>query len=205
MRPAVSGGWLRHFVDVSRCEQDLGELAAGKLRFVAELRPQRRGWLGLELPASSARFLRSRGQVPVEATVEGTTFRTIAFPRGDGGHFMLVRAQIRHRLGLTEGDEVDVTIKPAPRRPPAPMPEELTTALASSGEAKAAWDDLTPAARQIASRWIGSAKSVEVREWRVSDVIRRAMRYQQGAGPFYPTKEDQKLLARPRRHGDARR
>jgi hypothetical protein len=111
-------------VDVSRYEQDLGELAAGELRFVAELRPQRRGWLGLELPASSARFLRSRSQVPVEATVEGTTFRTIAFPRGDGGHFMPVRAQIRHRLGLTEGDEVDVTIKPALRRPPAPMPEE---------------------------------------------------------------------------------
>jgi uncharacterized protein YdeI (YjbR/CyaY-like superfamily) len=117
---------------------------------------------------------------------------------------MPVRAQIRHRLGLAEGDEVEVAISPAPRRPPAPMPEELTTALARSGEAKAAWEDLTPAARQIASRWIGSAKSVEVREWRVRDVIRRAVRYQQGAGPFYPSKEDQKLLVRPKRHGNAR-
>jgi uncharacterized protein YdeI (YjbR/CyaY-like superfamily) len=117
---------------------------------------------------------------------------------------MLVRAQIRNRLGLTEGDEVEVTIRTAPKRPSAPMPEDLRTALARSGEAKAAWEDLTPAARQIASRWIGSAKSVEVREWRVSDVIRRAVRYQQGAGPFYPTEEDQKLLARSRRHGHAR-
>jgi hypothetical protein len=204
MRPRISGEWLRHLVDVSRYEQDLGELAAGELRFVAELRPQRRGWLGFELPASSAGFLRSRGQVPVEAAVEGTTFRTIALPQGDGRHFMPVRAQIRHRLGLTEGDEVEVTLKRAPKRPPAPMPEELTIALASSGEAKAAWEELTPAARQIASRWIGSAKSAEVREWRVSDVIRRAVRYQQGAGPFYPTEDDQKLLVRPRRHRNAR-
>src|SRR5437899_6376745 len=199
-RLRVRGGRLRHLVDVSCCEQDLGELVARTLRFVAELRPQRRGWLGFELPASSVRFLRSRGQVPVEATVEGTTFHAFAFPRGDGRHCMLVRAQIRQRLGLAEGDEVEVTIKPAPRRPPAAMPEELTTALARSGGAKAAWEDLTPAARQIASRWIGSAKSVEVREWRVSDVMRRAVRYQQGAGPFYPTEEDQKLLVRSRRH-----
>lgn len=78
------------------------------------------------------------------------------------------------------------------------VPPELLAAFVLRPEAREWWDGLTPAARGIASTWIGRAKNPQVREWRAEDVLRRARRYHLKQGPFYPTREDQRLLARPR-------
>lgn len=169
------------------------------LRFEARLRPHRRGWLGVVLPAEASEFLGTRGQAPVEASVNGLAFHTTAFPSGDGRHVVCVGARIRERLGIGAGASVDVEVRRArPRAAPRP-PAELLEALAASDEASRAWDGLTPAARRVASTWMAGAKDPEVRAWRVADVVRRAKRHARGKGPFYPTKEDQRLLTRPRR------
>jgi hypothetical protein len=174
-------------------------MSSGQIRFRAELRPQRRGLLGFELPPSSARALGTRGQVAVTAEVAGVAYQTIAFPRGDGTHFIFVKAAVRRRANLSEGQSVEVSIEQAPARGKVPLPEELAAELAKSSDARDAWDALTPAARQIASRWIGGAKSEDVRVFRSRDVVRRALRYHRFEGPFYPTEEDQRLLVRPTR------
>jgi hypothetical protein len=168
------------------------------LRFRGTLAPQRRGWLGVVLPAESMEFLGTRGQAPVEASVNGLAFRTTAFPTGDGRHVVCVGARIRRRLGIREGVSVDVEVTRARPRASPRTPPELREALAASDEARRAWDGLTPAARRVASTWIAGAKDPDVRSWRVADVVRRALRHARGEGPFYPTKEDQRLLARPR-------
>lgn len=174
-------------------------MSSDRIQFVAELRPQRRGLLGFELPPSSARALGTRGQVAVTAEVAGIAYQTIAFPRGDGTHFIFVKAAVRRRANLSEGQSVEVSIERAPARGKALLPEELAAELAKSSEAREAWDAITPAARQIASRWIGGAKSEDVRVFRCRDVVRRALRYLRCEGPFYPTEEDQRLLVRPTR------
>src|SRR5438046_2226651 len=122
-----------------------------RLEFVAELRPQRRDLLGFTLPNTSADVLGTRGQARVIANVGGIRFETIAFPAGDGRHFVLLRAPLRRRLGIVEGMTAQVGIESAPTRPPAPVPDELAVELSASREAKLAWEGLTPAARQIAS------------------------------------------------------
>jgi hypothetical protein len=170
-----------------------------QLRFASELRPQPHGWLGFELPPGSGDVLGSRGQVRVTATIEGVSFDTMAFPRGDGKHFIPVKSALRQQLGLVEGRRIEVSVKRATPLPSVSTPEELRAELSRSRDARLAWEILTPAARRIASRWIGSAKSVEVRRYRSRDVVRRALRYRSGEGPFYPTAADRKLLARPRR------
>jgi uncharacterized protein YdeI (YjbR/CyaY-like superfamily) len=78
-------------------------------------------------------------------------------------------------------------------------PTDLTRTLRLSAKAKRNWRALTPGARRIAAHWIDGAKNADVRAWRIADVLRRADRYARGAGPFYPTDEDQRLLSRPRR------
>jgi hypothetical protein len=167
-----------------------------RLRFVSELRPQPRGWLGLELPKTAADALGGRGQVRVTATVAGVSFETCAFPIGDGSHFIPMNGVLRERLGLVKGQRVEIAVERAPPLPPVPIPAELRTELTESRDAQLGWESLTPAARRIASRWIGSAKSVDVRRFRSRDVVRRALRYRSGEGPFYPTTEaDRKLLA----------
>jgi Domain of unknown function (DUF1905)/Bacteriocin-protection, YdeI or OmpD-Associated len=172
-------------------------MQSGRLCFSAELESQRRGWLGVHLPPGSAAALGTRGQIRIRATIRGASFDTVALPDGSGGHFLPVKAQLRRRLALLEGARVDVAIETAPLRPHTPLPHELRTRLSQSSEARLAWEGLTDAARQMACRWIGSAKSEDVRSFRANDVVRRALRHHSGAGPFYPTEDDQKLLSRP--------
>jgi hypothetical protein len=169
------------------------------LRFRAKLRRQRRGWLGFELPPTSAEFFGTRAQVAISVTIEDTTFRTLAFPTGEGRHCTFVNADLRKRLRVEEGDQLFLSIERAPPRPSPVVPEGLLREVEQSAASKAAWDALSPSARAIASRWVGGAKSTDVRQYRARDVIRRAMRYFRGEGPFYPTKEDQAALSRPRR------
>lgn len=78
-------------------------------------------------------------------------------------------------------------------------PRDLALALRESPVARRNWRSLTPGARRIAARWIDGAKDADVRAWRITDALRRADRYARGAGPFYPTDQDQRLLSRPRR------
>jgi hypothetical protein len=128
------------------------------------------------------------------------SFETCAFPIGDGSHFIPMKSALRERLGLLRGQLIEVAVERAPPLPPIPIPAELRAELSKSRDAQLGWESLTPAARRIASRWIGSAKSVDVRRYRSRDVVRRALRYRSGEGPFYPTTEaDRKLLARPTR------
>jgi hypothetical protein len=136
--------------------------------------------------------------VRVEAIVDGVTLTTTAFPRGDGGHVVLVNAALRRKLGVGIGDAVDVELRRAPPRPPPTMPDDLREALRRSRVAESAWEALTPAARRVALTWIARARSAEVRSWRIADVLRRAERYARREGPFYPTADDQRLLSRPR-------
>ena len=82
---------------------------------------------------------------------------------------------------------------------PLRTPPDLARALRADPRASRDWRSLTPAARRMGAHWIDGAKSSDVRAWRIADVLRRADRYARGAGPFYPTDQDQRLLSRPGR------
>lgn len=115
------------------------------LRFRAELTPTRRGWLGVVLPPDSGKWLGTRGQARVEVTVSGVAFSTTAFPSGEGGHVVLMNETLRRRLGVGQGDSIDVKLRlAAPRAAPA-EPADLRAVLSVSEAARGAWDALTPA------------------------------------------------------------
>ena len=148
------------------------------------------------MPAGSVEFFGTTAQVSVEGTINGELFEGLAFPTANGTHFLSVNAKVRRRLAISEGDRLEFIIR---RRAPAEdhvMPPELARALAGEPEAQIWWAHLQPGHRRTALRFIGGARSPEVRAWRVSDVLRRAKRYFQKDGPFYPTKEDQPFLSR---------
>lgn len=155
-----------------------------------------RDFLGVELPPGSVEFFGTKAQISVEGTVNGHPFNGLAFPAVRGTHFLNLNAKLRRRLAISVGNRVEFTIR---RRAPAEdriMPPELARALASEPEAQTWWAHLQPGHRRTALRFIGGAKSSEVRAWRISDVLRRAKRYFEKEGPFYPMKEDQPFLSR---------
>jgi hypothetical protein len=167
--------------------------------FRAGLTRNLRGYWGVVLPREASERLGTRRQVSAVVSVAGIRFQTVLSPTGEGGHFLPIKKAVREKLGLSSGDSVEVAIHHRVSAPEVAVPQELVEAIAKSDTDRRAWESLTPAARRIASTWIGGARGDEVRGWRVTDVLRRARRYFRGEGPFYPTKEDQAKLARPRR------
>nr|WP_296063626.1 DUF1905 domain-containing protein [uncultured Actinoplanes sp.] len=61
-----------------------------------------------------ARSLIYWGQVPVHVVIGDTKFRTALFPK-DGRYLVPLKDAVRNAEGMTEGDVVAVTLRPAPR------------------------------------------------------------------------------------------
>jgi len=59
-----------------------------------------------------ARSLIYWGQVPVQVVIGDTEFRTALFPR-DGRYLVPVKDAVRSAEGMSEGDVVEVTLRPA--------------------------------------------------------------------------------------------
>jgi Domain of unknown function (DUF1905)/Bacteriocin-protection, YdeI or OmpD-Associated len=167
------------------------------IRFEAQLVRGFRSWMGVEVPERVTERLGTRGLVPVEGSVNGFAFRGSLAPTRQG-HFMWLKKAIREECGVQPGQTVQVVLRPVRERPSLNVPAELETALAASPEASRWWDALSASKHRIATIWISQAKSSEVRAYRVSDVLRRARRAYLNEGPFYPTKEDQPRLNRPK-------
>lgn len=64
---------------------------------------------GAEIRRLSKLLTYGWGVIPVEAEIGGVRFRTSLFPR-DGSYLLPVKNVVRHRLAITAGDAVRVTM-----------------------------------------------------------------------------------------------
>ena len=136
------------------------------IRFEGTVRRVRERLL-VELPATASKALPSRGQVAVEAEVNGHSLTTVLEPDGRKGHWISVDDELRQALSLTEGDAVWGKSTPTKHWPEPALPDDLESALADAPDLESTWSDITPMARWEWVRWVGATKNPETRERRV--------------------------------------
>jgi hypothetical protein len=106
--------------------------------------------------------------VSVEGSFGGRPFQATLQPDGEGGHWLKVDRRLQKSAGAKPGDAVELEIAPSSREPEPSVPPDLRKALAAAPAAsKAAWSDITPAARRDWIHWITSPKKPETRARRV--------------------------------------
>ena len=73
--------------------------------------PQEGGWYYVAVPKKYTKLygeLADRGLIPVTAQVGETQWNTSLLPKGDGTHFVALKAHVRKCEGIELGDRIQV-------------------------------------------------------------------------------------------------
>src|SRR5439155_25540186 len=87
------------------------------------------GWTTLRLPEKASNQLPSRGQVAVQATVDGHACQTVVEPDGESGHWVRIDAKQQRAAALRAGDTAEVELVPLEDWPEPKVPLELQAAV----------------------------------------------------------------------------
>ncbi len=144
----------------------------GNARIGFEGRVQRIGdRVIIRFPDEASAELPSRGQVAVEAVMNGRGFETVVEPDGRRGHWLDVDEPLQRKLGLGDGDAVALEVEPRAHWPEPEVPDDLRAALDEAADLAEVWEDITPMARWEWVRWIRATRNPQTRERRVEVAI----------------------------------
>lgn len=151
--------------------------------FIARLYTRHDGEVTLylvDVPDEIIDVLGRRKQVWIRGTVNGTPFETTLLPKAEGGSYLVLKYELRKRIGAKPGDDLDLAIEPnpVPRNRDLPVPEDLAAVLEEFPEVKDAFGRLAKSRRYYILDYIEQAKKPETRAKRIEkslqDIVRLA-------------------------------
>lgn len=125
----------------------------------------------IPLPEEASAALPSRGQVAVDAVLNGHEHTTVVEPDGRKGHWLRVDDALTNRLDLEDGTAVDFTLTPTKAWPEPEIPGDLRAALEDADDLDSTWASITPMARWEWVRWVGATRNPDTRARRVEVLI----------------------------------
>ena len=111
-----------------------------------------------------------KARAPVRGTVAGAPFITTVAVYG-GRYFLGFNAQIRDRVEIAIGDEVEVALELDDEPRTVEVPPLLAEALEGDADAKAAFDGLSYTHRREYAEWISEAKREHTRVRRAEKAV----------------------------------
>ena len=122
----------------------------------------------VRLPEAASKKLPSRGQVAVQASLDGHDFETVVEPDGRRGHWVRVDEKLQKAAKVVTGDQVELTLNVIAEWPEPDVPDDLAAALADApDDIKHVWHDITPMARWEWVRWVQATANPQTRQRRV--------------------------------------
>ena len=115
----------------------------------------------------------TKGMVKVKATFDGYPYKGVLANMGGGSHIIGLRKDIREAIKKRAGDSVMVTIERDNEERTVSVPDDLQKAFSTNKKAKAFFDTLSYTNRKEYVVWITSAKKIETREKRLSEMIKK--------------------------------
>ncbi|GAA1833632.1 DUF1905 domain-containing protein [Microlunatus capsulatus] len=146
------------------------------MRFTAEVGAAGRGGHAVVVPAGVTTALGSK-KAAVLAVVGGVEHRTRLASHA-GRTYLGLPAALLNRLGVRDGDVVEVELSLAEEpatapEPDVPEPAELTALLTADAAARTAWSGLSPEQQQEYHRWLAGAEDPAVRGTRLDRLAHR--------------------------------
>ncbi len=120
----------------------------------------------VDLPFDVPTTFGTKGWVKIKATFDGVEYRGSLADMGQG-HFLLLRKDVREKIGKSVGDKVQVTLQRDLEERVVEVPEELQKLLDSHPDLGAFYDSLSYTNRKEYARWIAEAKRPETKEKRL--------------------------------------
>ena len=121
----------------------------------------------VRLPGEVSDEMPSRGQVAVDAQLNGHAFGTVLEPDGRKGHWISIDEHLRNALSLRHKEQVTVQLETSTQWPEPHVPGDLKAALQDAPDIAGTWTDITPMARWEWVRWVGATKNSQTRERRI--------------------------------------
>ena len=134
----------------------------------------------VDVPDKITDVLGRRKQVWIRGTANGVPFETTLLPRAEGGSYLVLKYELRKRIGAKPGEELDLAIEsnPVPRNRELPVPDDLAAVLEEFPDVKEAFGRLSKSRRYYLIEYIEEAKKPETRMNRIEkslkDIVRLA-------------------------------
>ena len=122
----------------------------------------------LRLPEKAGNQLPPRGQVAVQAAVNGHAWQTVAGPDGESGRWVRIDAKQQRAAALRAGDTAEVGLVSLGDGPEPKVPRDLQAALAAAPDKiQELRKDITPMARWEWVRRVNATRNPGTRQRRV--------------------------------------
>ena len=135
-------------------------------------RPEGTGtWTFAPIPVDLAAQTGIKARLRVKGTIDGIPFKGTLLPFGSGRHFIVVKSELRAKIGKGAGDRVKIAMDLDTSPVLVAIPRDFAAALKSRPGVKVEFEKMAPSHRKAYVEWVDGAKGKDTRARRIAKAL----------------------------------